>query len=963
MKKIIKVSVWLAAFFAALCSFGYAQTGYTTVTGANVGASGAKASSATSYWQPMASATGPIGAARISTSGGQVLGVPFAIPVIGGTILGAVPALDPTAAGTNLVPDPVIVSFSAWSNPGAAWSIGANNGIGSAAHSALFNTLIASSAASATGQFSASASIPVTPGQSYILGGYIDARQVTGANQPIWDVQGLSGGTALLLASAGQTPGAQGFVYAAFQVPSGVTSVTVSASVNNAVINSGNSIYFSGPVLQSGSNQVPDALATNPTICYAVTVIDNVSGSTLLGAGLSPDQTHVNAGGPYGCVQPTGSTWSFDSYTPSAIPAAVVVTGPTGPTGPTGAPGTASAAGPSGTVQVSDGAGHLSAAVPDATVNTANGQLQADSVVSTVTNSMVNFGDSISAYQGATANQYGYTSLIAQDYGIAVSGLPPNMQAVSGDNVQDQTWHIFTTLNPGDSGNPIVTAMIGYNNQSSQTGFSPVLLAGYAWAGMSSTNKILAGNAAVTGTGTRVADTTFANANGVTCTAGPCTLTYTALVGTPQFFYLWYKEAASGANISVTVDGSAVTDTVTGLSTISTIWPVAGSHQSSTVGLARYPASNIGTAASHTIVVTMQTGATVLGFGFPPTTRYRGLGAPRVIVGMVTPAQNNAYLTLQAQVNALILAAIRTLVADGLNVPLVNTTTLDPVLDMAGTATQNCPASTNPGAHPNNCGHRILANLFESVIGAVPSPSTFPSSVSGAPAMVNTNPGSTLPSANTYAPGLLFYGGSQPWGEAMASVAAGDYYWDFFVHQGGSTGGWRFCGYTTGTPTPALSGYYCSTLPVPTANGSVAATSAVNVFTQPGNSSPGWDFGGNVAGYGGYPLFTYHVGGSGAGIVAGPLNTQIAFTTNTAASESLGTCTIASGQEYVSSCTPWFTASAGGGNLAVGFYQEVLTTPASSAATCTAGQFTDDANYHYVCTATNTWKRVALATF
>jgi hypothetical protein len=27
------------------------------------------------------------------------------------------------------------------------------------------------------------------------------------------------------------------------------------------------------------------------------------------------------------------------------------------------------------------------------------------------------------------------------------------------------------------------------------------------------------------------------------------------------------------------------------------------------------------------------------------------------------------------------------------------------------------------------------------------------------------------------------------------------------------------------------------------------------------------------------------------------------------------------------------------------------------------GQYTDDANYHYVCVATNTWKRVALSSF
>jgi hypothetical protein len=44
-------------------------------------------------------------------------------------------------------------------------------------------------------------------------------------------------------------------------------------------------------------------------------------------------------------------------------------------------------------------------------------------------------------------------------------------------------------------------------------------------------------------------------------------------------------------------------------------------------------------------------------------------------------------------------------------------------------------------------------------------------------------------------------------------------------------------------------------------------------------------------------------------------------------------------------------------------YKETLTTPASSSAACNAGQFTDDENYHYVCVAENTWKRVALSPF
>lgn len=51
------------------------------------------------------------------------------------------------------------------------------------------------------------------------------------------------------------------------------------------------------------------------------------------------------------------------------------------------------------------------------------------------------------------------------------------------------------------------------------------------------------------------------------------------------------------------------------------------------------------------------------------------------------------------------------------------------------------------------------------------------------------------------------------------------------------------------------------------------------------------------------------------------------------------------------------------GPSSFGIYQELLHTPASSSETCTAGQFTDDANYHYVCTVANTWKRVAITTF
>ena len=51
------------------------------------------------------------------------------------------------------------------------------------------------------------------------------------------------------------------------------------------------------------------------------------------------------------------------------------------------------------------------------------------------------------------------------------------------------------------------------------------------------------------------------------------------------------------------------------------------------------------------------------------------------------------------------------------------------------------------------------------------------------------------------------------------------------------------------------------------------------------------------------------------------------------------------------------------GNLTASAYHETLRTPSSSSSACNAGDFTDDANFHYVCVAANAWKRVALSSF
>ena len=70
-----------------------------------------------------------------------------------------------------------------------------------------------------------------------------------------------------------------------------------------------------------------DTTLTQPVnIGYRVTVIDNVTGKSLLGPG-------------YGCVQPSGPTWSLDDYSANI---ASIVTVQTGPRGPQGLPNTIS---------------------------------------------------------------------------------------------------------------------------------------------------------------------------------------------------------------------------------------------------------------------------------------------------------------------------------------------------------------------------------------------------------------------------------------------------------------------------------------------------------------------------------------------------------------------------------------------------------------------------------------------
>jgi hypothetical protein len=225
--------------------------------------------------------------------------------------------------------------------------------------------------------------------------------------------------------------------------------------------------------------------------------------------------------------------------------------------------------------------------------------------------------------------------------------------------------------------------------------------------------------------------------------------------------YLWYYlYGSSTGSFSVTVDGVTQTDTITGNSTLSAQYQSNAPRNigTTTAGLARFAGLANG---PHSCAVNAN-GASgnpvgMIGFGFPPTNRIRGPLGPNVYMGGVVPQENNANSSNVAAYNGYALGVSTLLVGDGLPVKFVDVyDSVDPYLDFAGTAVQNCPASTAAGLHPNDCGHNKLFAAFSTSI----KPTTIiPLNQSNvAPInMWNWNPSGSAGSSTSMANGETFY--------------------------------------------------------------------------------------------------------------------------------------------------------------------------------------------------------------
>lgn len=153
---------------------------------------------------------------------------------------------------------------------------------------------------------------------------------------------------------------------------------------------------------------------------------------------------------------------------------------------------------------------------------------------------------------------------------------------------------------------------------------------------------------------------------------------------------------------------------------------------------------------------------------------------------------------------------------------------------------------------------------------------------------------------------------------------------------------------------------------------SAGGNSGQNIFIQAGNDTTG-DGPGNLQIHGGdgdgvdtsggnVAIVAGGDGGGGAGNLS--LIGGASLTTAVAA----GRAILSGGSAFVGDATGGNAVVDGGPGHGTGRNGDVVlgsaaTTPASAAAAGTAGAFAWDADYIYICVATNTWKRAALATW
>jgi len=330
--------------------------------------------------------------------------------------------------------------------------------------------------------------------------------------------------------------------------------------------------------------------------------------------------------------------------------------------------------------------------------------------------SYTSFGNSITFGLWASSENNKYAQLIAGRY-----GLPLNNTGIPGDQAADIQQKIYSTAVNGQS-YQMFTAMTGANDVTyygadadKQANYKSIIDASIAWLNIPINNKILGQSTAITYTGSwsnaayynaaisKVSTTNGDNAS-FTISGSVIYVAYTMLDG-------------NAGQMSVTVDGISQGTLNNYGQNNSTIATFNGVNYGS--GLKRISGlSN----TSHTvsITVTSATGTNnkaIIDWAGSNSGLGGFSGAPILVQGEV-PIRFSS--TNVATYNNLVRQSVNTLKSDGMNVFTAYTQNVtNPSTDLA-----------SDGAHPNDSGHRKLANAFINRIDSVYNITNADSSVS-----------------------------------------------------------------------------------------------------------------------------------------------------------------------------------------------------------------------------------------
>jgi lysophospholipase L1-like esterase len=324
------------------------------------------------------------------------------------------------------------------------------------------------------------------------------------------------------------------------------------------------------------------------------------------------------------------------------------------------------------------------------------------------------FGDSITAGTGASVQANAYAYLLSST--LTASNLL--QYAHGGDMAADMAYtRALNWATPRNVGTPMQTLMVGTNEGfykgvgTYENVYKANLGAAITWLTIPVESKSLAQGANCT-----VTAGTFAAESGVTVlndtvrasttngSALSCTITTS---GGPV--YAWYVQSDSdGGTFNASIDGGATT----GYTTAST--PTIATQNGGTRGVNYIRFSGL-TAGPHTVLftVTSATGAGnsvhIYGLGTPLTQPI--FNSPRLFVGGVPYELADAASASTAAYNADALSVVNTFAADGLPVAFVDVRQY----------VKGLAAEMFDTLHPNDTGHRRLANAFLAGLQYVPN--------------------------------------------------------------------------------------------------------------------------------------------------------------------------------------------------------------------------------------------------